>query len=312
MFKNKTTKQIYLYTTLIAIFCNILWGSAFPALKTTYKEMNIIGSDIASNLTFISIRFFLAGAILFLIGLARKAPLFKISRQQWGIIILLGICNTTIQYFFFNIGVNNTSGIKGSILGQIGIFFSVILAHFIYKNDKLTYKKVLGLLLGFLGLIVVNLNKNSDHLFSFTLMGEGFMILSGLSSAIAMFIAKKIGQELPALVYTTWQMLIGSILLFVLGVSMGGNPYNLHFTPISTVLLLYLALLSSIAFLLWYTILQYRKIGELALFKFVVPLSGTILTALLVPGEKLLPVHILGLTLVSIGIVVVNYSKKSG
>lgn len=310
MFKNISKKQLCLYTTLIAIFCNILWGSAFPALKITYKEMGIVGSDLASNLTFISIRFFLAGLILLIIGLITKAPLLKVSKKQWGIIFILGICNTTIQYFFFNIGVNNTSGIKGSILGQIGIFFSVILAHFIYKNDKLTYRKVLGLLFGFLGLIVVNLNANSDNLFSFTLLGEGFMIFSGLSSAIAMFIAKKIGKELPALIYTTWQMLIGSILLAVIGVGMGGNPLSLHFTPISISLLFYLALLSSVAFLLWYTILQYRKIGEIALFKFVVPLSGTILTALFVPGEKLLPIHIVGLTLVSIGIIIVNTSKK--
>lgn len=311
MLDKLSKKQLYLYTTLIAIFANFLWGTAFPVLKIVYKEMGIASNDFAQNITFISIRFFLAGIIVFLFALLKKEKVFALTRKQWRLIILLGIFNTTIQYFFFNIGVNNTPGIKASILGQVGIFFSVILAHFVYKNDKLTLKKLLGLLLGFTGLIVVNLGKSSEGLFAFTLTGEGFMILSGLTSAMSMFIAKKVGKDLPATVYTGWQMIIGSLLLFLLGIGSGGNPTQLHFTPVSTALLVYLALLSSVAFVLWYMILQYRKIGEISIYKFVVPISGSLLTALFIPGEKLLPIHIIGLTLVSLGIIIVNRKPKT-
>lgn len=311
MLSKLSKKQLYIYTTLGAIFANILWGSAFPVLKIVYQEMHIASSDFAQNLTFISLRFFLAGLILLPIALFKKVKLFDLTRKQWMTITALGLCNTTIQYFFFNIGVNNTPGIKASILGQIGIFFSIILAHFIYKNDKLTPTKSVGLVLGFLGLIVVNLGKSSDGLFSFTLVGEGFMILSGFTSAISMFIAKKVGSDVPTLVYTTWQMLIGSVLLFIIALFAGGNVAALEFTPLSTVLLIYLALLSSVAFLIWYSILQYRKIGEISLFKFVVPVSGSLLTAIFIPAEKLLPVHIIGLILVSVGIIVVNRKQKT-
>lgn len=121
------------------------------------------------------------------------------------------------------------------------------------------------------------------------------MIISGLMSAITIFIAKKIGKELPTLVYTAWQMIIGSILLFIIGHLMGGRVNKLTFTPSSVILLLYLALLSSVAFCLWYYILQFRKVGELAMYKFVVPVSGTLLTALFIPSEKILPIHIAAL-----------------
>lgn len=301
--------KLFLLTSLIAIFCNILWGTAFPVLKIVYSEMGIMSSDLGGTITFISLRFLLAGILVFVFGLFTGAPMFRLSKTQLIFITLLGLFNTTFQYFLFNIGVNNTSGIKASILGQVGIFFSVVLAHFVYKDDRLNLRKILGLGLGFLGLILVNLNKGNEGLLSFSLLGEGFMILSGIVSSLAMFLAKKIGKELPSIVYTSWQMIIGSILLFFVGSFLGGSIDSLHFTPLSTVLFIYLALLSSVAFCLWYYILQYRKIGEISLYKFFVPVSGTLLTALFVPGEKLMPIYIVALILVSLGIVIVNRKK---
>lgn len=307
-----TTKhwtQNAFYTTAIAIFCNILWGSAFPVLKIVYPIMNIAGSDIAQNIVFISLRFFMAAILLLLYALVKKLPLFEITKKDVASLFLLGLCSTTFQYFFFNIGVANTNGIKASILGQVGIFFSVIISHFIYKNDHISPQKIIGLSFGFIGLIVVNLGKTTDGLLSFSLFAEGFMIIAGIVGAIAMILAKKIGSHLPPIVMTAWQMLFGSILLFFVGLSLGGRPQDLIFTPVSFMLLLYLALLSSVAFGLWYYILQFRKVGEISLFKFIVPISGSILTALFVPNEPILLVHIIGLTFVCVGIIIVNSSK---
>lgn len=311
MFNKSSKAHFFLLTSFIAIFCNILWGTAFPVLKIVYAQMHIVSSDLGGTITFISLRFLLAGIIVFVYGLAIKAPLFKMNAKQLLLIIILGLFNTTLQYFFFNIGVNNTPGIKASILGQFGIFFSVILAHFVYKDDKLSLRKVLGLILGLSGLVLVNLSKSTEGLLRFTLLGEGFMILSGIASSLSMFIAKRIGKELPSIVYTSWQMIIGSLLLLFVGNLMGGRVSNLHFTKTSVILFVYLALLSSVAFCLWYYILQYRKIGEISFYKFFVPVSGTILTALFVPGEKLLPIYIFALLLVSVGIIIVNRNPKN-
>lgn len=298
-----------LYTTAIAIFCNILWGTAFPVLKIVYPIMNIGGDDVAQNIVFISSRFFMAAVLLFLYALVAKLPLFQVSKKDLSMLVLLGLCSTTFQYFFFNIGVNNTSGIKASILSQVGIFFSVIISHFIYKNDRLTPAKITGLIFGFTGLIIVNLGQTTDGLLSFSLPAEGFMIIAGLVGAVAMILAKKIGSHLHPVVMTAWQMLFGSILLFFAGLAIGGKPSELVFTPASVVLLFYLALLSAVAFGLWYYILQFRKIGEISLFKFIVPITGSILTAVFVPNESLLLVHVIGLAFVSIGIAIVNSSN---
>jgi len=307
-----TTKhwtQNMIYTTAIAIFCNILWGTAFPVLKIVYPIMNIAGSDVAQNIVFISLRFFMAAILLLAYALITKLPLLKVSKKDIPLLFILGLSSTTFQYFFFNIGVANTNGIKASILGQVGIFFSVIISHFIYKNDRITVPKVIGLVFGFIGLIVVNLGQDTGGLLSFSLFAEGFMVIAGIVNALAMILAKKIGSHLHPIIMTAWQMLFGSILLFFIGLGLGGQPQNLVFTPMSIVLLLYLALLSAVAFGLWYYILQFRKVGEISLFKFIIPITGSILTALFVPNESLLFIHIIGLAFVCVGIIIVNTSK---
>lgn len=296
-----------LQTTLLAIFACLLWGSAMPVIKTCYREMNISGSDISVNLTLISMRFFLAGLLLFILALILRMPLFNIKSRDIKDIIILGICSTTLQYFFFNIGLANTPGVKAMVLEQMSIFFSILLAHYIYVDDKINKQKSVGLILGFLGLVIVNINATSTgNLFEVRIMGEGFMLMAGLNSAISMIIAKKLGSKLPTLVMTSWQMIVGSVLLFIVAMTMGGRPSQLSFTPLSAGLFLYSAFLSAAAFGIWFYILQVRKVGDLSIFKFIIPVSASILGAIFLPEEPILLVHVVGLLLVTLGIIVVN------
>lgn len=299
-----------LTTTLIAIFCCILWGSAMPTLKVCYREMNITGGNIGENLTFVGMRFLLAGLLLFVVSLALKMPLFKLTFKDIRSIIILGLCSTAFQYFFFNIGLANTPGVKAVVIEHTGIFFSILMAHFIYTDDKINMSKSVGLVLGIVGLIVVNINNDVGNIFAFRIIGEGFLLMAGLSAAVAMIVAKKIGSQVPPLVMTTWQMLFGATVLFSTGIGMGGRPTQLQFTPVSTIMFFYSVLLSALAFGLWFYILQYRKVGDLSIYKFIVPIAGAILSALFVPEEPILFVHIIGLILVSGGIIFVNMQNR--
>ncbi|WP_176546968.1 EamA family transporter, partial [Salmonella enterica] len=80
-----------------------------------------------------------------------------------------------LQSLFFYIGLAFTSGVKGSIMNATGTFFSVLLAHFIYQNDRFSYNKTLGCILGFAGVMVVNVSTGLD--FRFNLPGEGSVVL---------------------------------------------------------------------------------------------------------------------------------------
>lgn len=253
------------------------------------------------------IRFFIASLLIFaliVVGI-RQAP--KVNRKILPQLFLLGLLQISLQYFFFYNGLAHTSGMKGAILSSAGIFFVVVLAHFVYVDDRLDWRKILGLIAGFAGIILINSGKNFT--FDFSWQGEGFMILSGLVSALGTILAKRISKEVHPFVLTAWQMLLGSLLLIAVGLP-GLKPHAMVFTNKALLLLFYSAFLSATAFSLWYAILKYNKAGEISVYKFMTPVSGTILSALFIPGERLTLNMFMALALVALGVIIVNYQRK--
>lgn len=292
---------------LIAIFCSILWGSAFPVLKISYDKLKIFPEDIYSKILFAGLRFFIASILIFIIVIFFLKISIKINKKSLRLLLILGLLQTSFQYFFFYNGLAYTSGIKGSILSSIGTFFVVIFAHFIYENDKMNFKKTIGLISGFLGIFLVNWGKGGFNL-AFTLRGEGFLIISGLFSALGTILAKKLSDEIHPFIITAWQMFLGSIVLLIFGFS--GTENMLNFTPLTSGLLLYGSFLSATAFSLWYALLKYNRAGEIALYKFIIPVSGSFLSVILIPGESFTIYMLAALILVALGIVSVNYKRK--
>ena len=133
---------------LLAMFCCLLWGSSYPAIKGGYALFAIAADDVASKLVFAGWRFALAGGLLLGWAAATGKRVGGWSPRAMGQMALLGLLQTTLQYVFFYIGLANTTGVKSSIMNATGTFFSVLLAHFIYHNDRLDRRKTLGCLVG--------------------------------------------------------------------------------------------------------------------------------------------------------------------
>ena len=291
----------------IAIFCSILWGSAFPVLKVSYEELQMVPEDTIAKVVFAGMRFLLAGVIL-LVGLFfinRKA--LVISRKQIPVLIVFGVTQTALQYFFFYNGLANTTGMKGAILDASGTFFTVMLAHYFYVNDKMNWQKTVGLILGFTGIVVANWGTGFQMSFKFT--GEGYMILAALTGAVGTIMAKEMAIGIHPFALTGWQLTIGSVLLLVIGLPQL-QENAMSFTPLGWWLFIYSAFLSATAFALWYSILKYNKAGEISIYRFVTPVSGAILSALFIPGEKLTLLVIGALALVAVGFIAINYKPK--
>ena len=295
------------WVLIIALFCAVLWGSAFPVLKVSYVELGIAPNDRSAIIVLAGIRFFLASILIFILIVAgiRQSP--KVSRKVLPQLFLLGLLQISLQYFFFYNGLAHTSGMKGAILSSAGIFFVVIIAHFVYTDDRLGWRKMIGLITGFAGIVLIN--SGQHFTFDFTWQGEGFMILSGLVSAIGTILAKRISKEVHPFVLTAWQMLLGSLLLIAVGLP-GLKPHTMVFTNKALILLLYSAFLSATAFSLWYAILKYNKAGEISVYKFMTPVSGAMLSALFIPGEHLALNMFMALALVALGVIVVNYQRR--
>jgi drug/metabolite transporter (DMT)-like permease len=283
----------------LATLCCALWGSSYPAIKIGYALLGITPNDIPSKLIFAGYRFAIAGlALLILAGLSNK-PLFNLTRRHAGQLMLLGFTQTAIQYVFFYIGLAYTTGVRSSILNSTTTFFSVLLAHFIYRNDRISPRKAVGCLLGFAGVMVVNFGDGLFD-FAFTLRGEGFIVIAALVLSAASIYGKRISQQMDVMVMTGYQLGFGGLVLLTTGYAAGGTLSG--FTPASAALLGYLAVLSAVAFTLWSLLLKYNPVGKVTIFNFLVPVFGTALSAICL-NEKIMEwKNLVALVLVCSGI----------
>ena len=289
---------------ICAIFCCILWGSAFPCVKTGYRLFRIDSENIPSLMLFAGVRFTLAGILVIAFGSALKRRfLFPKPRNIWRV-MLVALFQTALQYTFFYIGLSNVSGVKSSVLNGLGVFFTILSACFIFRTKKFNLIKLSGCLLGFGGVILINLG--GDFSFDFTLLGEGFVIFSGLSSAIAAGLVKIFSKYEDTTALCGYQFFIGGIVLIIIGLCAGGTIP--HIDAGAAFLLLYLAFLSACAFTLQGFLLRYNPVSKVAVFKSTNPLFGALFSAIILgESEQLFSwFTLIALVLVCFGIFVIN------
>jgi len=286
----------------VAVLCCLLWGSAFPAVKAGYALLHVAKTDMATQMLFAGWRFLGAGLILLVLAVLGRRSI-AVPRDRIGSVVGLGLFQTTLQYVFFYVGLAHASGVKSSIMNGTGAFFSVILAHFLFANDRLTARKVAGCLLGFAGVLVVNLggSRGLGGLdFEFTLLGEGFVVIAAFVLAAASIWGKAISQKLDPMVMTGWQLAIGGAALLAIGEIAGGHLGG--FDARSLALLAYMAGLSAAAFALWSLLMKHNPVGMLAVFNFLIPVFGVLLSGLFLHEPVLAWKNALALALVCGGI----------
>ena len=146
----------YKVAAALAIFCTLLWGTAFPFIKVGYAQFGIEGNDIGSKLLFAGARFTLAGIMVLFIFLVKNKHLPKIEKNGIMPVMLLGSVQTFGQYIFTYIGIGFTSGANTSVITACATFFTVLFAPLFFKSDKLNICKIIGCVLGFCGVLCVN------------------------------------------------------------------------------------------------------------------------------------------------------------
>ena len=295
---------------LAALLCCALWGSATPAIKTASallipEEMK----GVPSTILFAGIRFAFAGLITVVIySIARRKLLYP-SLSNLPRVATVGAFQTVIQYIFFYVGLSYTTGVKGTIASGTSAFFSVLVASLIFKQEKLTVKKIVACVLGFAGIILINVSG-----LEFTMsIGDVFVILSAVSLAVSSVLIKKFSKYEDPVVISGYQFIIGGAFLIALGLILGGKMSFESTTGI--VILIYLAFLSAIAYALWGVLLKYNPVSKITVFSFTTPIFGTVLSLLFLPEQSgVNPINlVITLLLVSGGIFLLNYNfqKKS-
>lgn len=288
---------------LLALICALLWGSAFPLVKTGIVMLNIQHST-GGKLYFAAYRFLMAGLIIFAGVWVSGKPIALSHRRDYGAMLLTGLLQTTLQYTFFYIGLSNTTGVKASIIIGSGSFFLALFSHLWFKDDPITFRKSIGLVSGFLGIVLVNLQGDGLD-FHLTLTGEGFILLTALSSTLALIVVKKTAVRVYPPLMSAYQLVIGAAALFLFAMFFD-PPAVLAFTSPSLALLLYLSVLSAAAFSLWYLLVQYNRLSSMAVYRFLIPVCAALLSVALLDGEHLHWPALAALVLVCLGMVLTS------
>lgn len=289
---------------LCAIFCCVLWGSAFPCVKIGYELFHIDRQSVPSLMLFAGVRFALAGVLVIIFGsIQKRAFLVPKPRNIWRV-LLVALFQTAMQYTFFYIGLSRVSGVKSSVLNGLGVFFTILCACFIFRTEKFNLIKLAGCILGFGGVILINLGGDFSFTFSFT--GEGFLIFSGLSSAVAAGLVKIFSKHENTTALCGYQFLIGGVVLVIIGASFGGTIP--HISVGAAFMLLYLGFLSACAFTLQGFLLRYNPVSKVAVYKSTNPLFGAVFSAIILnESEQLLSFYtLIAIVLVCLGIFIIN------
>lgn len=291
-----------------AWICCMLWGSAFPCVKIGYRMFGIEAADTATQILFAGLRFTLAGVLVIGFESIRQRKL--IFPKKKAILPVLELCmmQTVLQYLFFYIGLARTSGVKASIIEGMNVFVVILISSLLLHQEKLETRKMLGSLIGFAGVVLINLGGSTQNMALNS--GDVCIAVSTFAYAFSSAWMKKISQREDPVMLSGYQFTMGGIILAACGWIAGGNISVISMEAVG--MLFYLAFVSAVAYTLWGILLKYNPVSRVAVYGFMNPVCGVLLSAILLKETKqaFSIKSLVALILVSVGIYIAQSQKR--
>ena len=307
--KNNDTTMVSIFqrrgwVALLALTAAVAWGWAYPLIKLGFDEFGITKDMTASKMLFAGVRFTLSGLIVLAIAKAKGVSL-RVNKPS-GMAYILGyaLMNTTIHYAFFYIGLSHSEGARAAILNSLGVFTLVLLACAFFKSDKLTPAKILGCVIGFAGIMVLNVGGGAGG--GFTFMGDGMIILNAVCSAFAGLMTRGLGRHANVFAATGYSLAFGGVMLVLPGLVMGGTLPSITTAGIGILFLL--ICISTLGFTLYNKLLSCNPVGKVAIFNSLIPVVGAV-TSCLCLHEPFYWKYAVAALLAMTGIYIINARK---
>lgn len=292
------------WVVVFALTAAIAWGWAYPLIKLGFNEWGITPAMTGSKMLFAGIRFAISGLIILAIAKASHRKFKVISKSGWLYILLFAMLNTTLHYTFFYIGLSHSEGARAAIFNSLGTFILVLLACVFFKSDKFSTRKILGCAIGFLGILILNIGGGDSG--SFSMMGDGMIILNALCSAFAGLMTRGVSQRVDIFVGTGYSLAIGGIFLIIPGFVLGGTLPII--SPYGLIILSLLIAISTLGFALYNKLLSCNPVGKVAIFNSLIPIVGA-LSSCLCLGEPFYWKYLCAALLATSGIYIINKGK---
>ena len=290
---------------ILIILCCTLWGSSFAGAK--------IGFQYCPTILLAGLRLSLAGVLLIPILLMFKQPFLTLFKH-WKYMLFFGFIQSFLQLGLQFLGLNDVPGAVGSIIVGLGPIFVTILAHFTLKDDKFSTRKIISCVIGFSGILFIALNKKGLGAMSNKFyIGVIMLVISNIIGASTNIIVKKQQHlQVSPVALTAFSSLSGGIMLLITAfmfepiTTLNAPPQEFYFA------LLWLAIISATGFSVWYYLLAQDgvKVSELNIWKFSIPIIGSILSWLLLKNEEPTWPEIVGIIIISVSIIILEYPTK--
>ena len=293
-------KQLERFAPALFVF---LWSTGFVGAKyiTPYVE----------PFTFLTIRYFLAAAILFLIAAIFKQPL-KLNREQFKASVAVGLMLHVIYIggVFYAVSLGVSAGISAVIVSIQPVLVSLLAVPLL--GERLRLIQVVGLLLGVAGIALLLLPKvfQGDYTATTSLTGIFICVIALLGTSGGYLAQKKFGGEIPFLSGTGAQYAVSAAVFSIL--SFTTETRVIEFAPQFFFGLAWIVLMLSIAsIVLLYGMLRTGSASKVSSLYYLVPPTAAI-QAYFLFDEVIAPVGIIGMALAGLGVVLVmRQSTKS-
>jgi drug/metabolite transporter (DMT)-like permease len=285
------------------ILC-LVWGTTWFFIK--------LGLEDLPPISFAAARFVLALIILAAIILVQKIELPKTIRD-WKLLALTGILQFSINYsLVFWSEQHISSGLAAVLQGMIPVF-GLALAWFHLPEEKITWLKILAVLLGVIGVAIIFIEQLQVTSF-LAFVGCAAIVLGAYAAAHASILIKAYGSRIHPAGMLFGQMLCGILPLIIYGAIKEGNPIHFRWTWQALISILYLTIFGTIlAFWLYYWLLSKIESTRAMMISLVTPLIAVVVGGIFL-DEKLPPQTLFGgiLILAGIGLIVFNGKMKDG
>ena len=284
---------------VFSLIC-FIWGSTWLAIRIGLEDLTPL---ISSGL-----RFILAGFLIFVLMKSKKLEIQK-DKISIKLYLLMAFFSYVIPFALVYWAEQFVPSGLSAVLFAVYPFFVVLFSYFLIPSERLGFLKVIGIIIGFIGIIVIF----SDDLggdFSSYFVGMLAIVISGMMQASIAVLIKKEGQHLNPLTMNFIPMVIAGLFLFAAGF-FTENLSTINLTSEALFSIIYLALFGSIVtFTSYYWLLKRVNVILLSLMAFITPIVALIL-GWIAYNETLTEKHLLGSILVLTGLLWANLGNIS-
>ena len=302
IFSNRKTAPFW------AFFCAAGWSLAYPLIKLGYAQLHIASDDLGSKIGFAGIRFLFAGILVTILAIIQKRK-FKVEQKSvvaW--LLLFALVNTALHYLFSYVGLGYLPSSRSTILDSMNGFFAIILSCIIFEDDKFSKFKALGCILGFGGILLINIEPGQNFFQGISFRGDGMILLNALCGAFGGIITRIISKKMDTPGATGLRRTRGGGLLWIISAIIGpASKWTINIKSIIT--MVGLILISAVCFGVYNQLLAYHPISKIAIFNAFIPILGVIFSSIIL-GEPMRIKYIIAGCMVAFGVYIMNHFSE--